>query len=61
MVKNLPVNARDSGDSGSIPGLKGSPGGGSGNHCSILAWKIPQTRGAWWMHGAMGPQRVEHN
>ena len=44
MVKNPPVSARDSGDSGLISGLKGSPGGGSGNHSSILAWKIPMDR-----------------
>ena len=28
-----------------IPGLGRSPGGG---HSSILAWKIPRDRGAWW-------------
>ena len=61
MVKNPPVSARDSGDSGLISGLKGSPGGGSGDHSSILAWKIPQTRGTWWMHGATGPQSIEHD
>ena len=30
-VKNPPANAGDTGDSGSIPGLGRSPGGGSGN------------------------------
>ena len=30
-------------DVGSIPGLGKSPGGGHGNHSSILAWKIPRT------------------
>ena len=34
-------------DAGSISGLGKSPGGGQGNHSSILAWKISQTRGAW--------------
>ena len=38
VVKNLPANG---GDSGSIPGSGSSPGGGNGNHASILAWKIP--------------------
>ena len=31
MVKNLPANTGTSGDSGSIPGLGGSPGVGNGN------------------------------
>ena len=43
MVKNMPVNAGDQRDSGSIPGWGRSPGEGSGNHCRILAWKIPST------------------
>ena len=43
MVRNLPVNAGDARDVGSIPGLERSPGVGSGNHSSILAWRIPWT------------------
>ena len=31
MVKNLPANAGDKGDGGSIPGWGRSPGGGHGN------------------------------
>ena len=31
MVKNLPANAGDMRDAGSIPGLGRSPGGGHGN------------------------------
>ena len=31
MVKNLPANAGDPGDAGSIPGLRRSPGVGNGN------------------------------
>ena len=31
MVKNLPAKTGASGDSGSIPGLGGSPGVGNGN------------------------------
>ena len=41
VVKNLPVNARDGGGTGSIPGSGRSPGGGHGNLSSILAWKVP--------------------
>ena len=38
MAKNLPARAGDAGDSGSIPGLGRSPGGGHGNilHYSCL-------------------------
>ena len=43
MVKNLPANAGDARDMGSIPGLGRSPGVGNGTHSSILAWKIPCT------------------
>jgi len=42
VVKNLPANAVDRRDAGSIPGSGRSPGGGNG---SILAWEIPFQRG----------------
>ena len=37
MVKNLLASAGDIGDA------ERSPGGGDGNHSSILAWEIPWT------------------
>ena len=40
MVKNPPTSAEDTRDSGSIPRLGRSPGGGSGNNSSIPARKI---------------------
>ena len=43
VLKNLPANAGDSGDAGSIPGLGKSPEEGLATHSSILAWKIPLT------------------
>ena len=43
VVKNLPVNAGDMRDVGSIPGSGGSPGGGNATHSSILAWRTPWT------------------
>ena len=43
LVKNLPVNAGDIRESGSIPGLGRSPGEENGNPLSILAWRIPWT------------------
>ena len=44
MVKNLPANAGDIRDAGSIPGLRRPPGGDP--HSIILAWRIPVDRGA---------------
>ena len=41
MVKNLPANAGDTGDTGLIPGLGRSPGVGNGTHSRILAWEEP--------------------
>ena len=46
LVKNLPTNAEDPRDAGSIPGSGRSPGEGNGNPFCILAWKIPWTQEA---------------
>ena len=46
-VMNLPANAGDIGDTGSIPRLGRFPGGGLATHSSSLAWRIPVDRGAW--------------
>ena len=43
VIKNLPDNAGDTEDMGSILGVGRSPGGGNGTHSSILAWEIPWT------------------
>ena len=43
VVKNLPANAGDTRDTGSVPGLGRSPGGGNGNPLQYLAWRIPWT------------------
>ena len=45
MVKNLPANAGDKRDAGSIPGLGRSPGEGNGNPHWYLG--NPTDRGAW--------------
>ena len=50
MVKNLPANAGDVKDVGSLPGLGRSPGGGMATHSYILAWEIP------WTEKPGGPQ-----
>ena len=47
MVKNLPVNAGDVRDVGSIPGSGRSPGGGHGNPLQYSSLENPMDRGAW--------------
>ena len=48
VVKNLPVNARDVRDVGSIPGLGRSPGGRNGNTLQYSFLENPTDRGAGW-------------
>ena len=43
VVKNPLANTGDARDLGSIPGSGRSPGGGRGNHFSILASRLPWT------------------
>ena len=47
-VKNLPANAEDLRDAGSIPGSGRSPGGGHGNPLQYSCLENPMDRGAWW-------------
>ena len=47
MVKNLPANAEDARDMGSIPGLGRSLGGGSGNPVQYFCLENSMDRGAW--------------
>ena len=48
VVKKLLTNAGDIRDSGSIPGLGRSPGGGHGNPLQYSCLENPTDRGAWW-------------
>ena len=48
VVKNLPANAGDIRDSGSIPGLGRSPGGGHDNPCHYTHLVNLMDREAWW-------------
>ena len=57
MVKNPPVNARDS---GLIPGSGRCLGGGNSNHSSILAWEIPWTEDPGGLQ-SMGRKRAGHD
>ena len=48
MIKNLPANTGDTGDTGLVPGSGRSPGEGNGNplQCSCLR-ENSMERGAW--------------
>ena len=48
MVKNLPVNAGDTRDSGSIPELGRFPGVGNGNLLQNSCLENSMEQGAWW-------------
>jgi len=48
VVKNLPANARDLRDAGSVPGLWRYPGGGDGNPLQYSCLENPIDRRAWW-------------
>ena len=47
LVKNLPANAGDMRDAGSIPGLGRSTGGGHGNLLQYSCLENSTDRGAW--------------
>ena len=47
VIKNLPANAEDARDAGSIPGLGSSPGAGNGNLLQYSCLENPMERGAW--------------
>ena len=53
VVKNLPANAGDARDIGSIPGLGRSPGVENGKLLQYSCQDNPMDRGAWWVavHG----------
>ena len=48
VVKNLPANAGDVRDTGSIPGLGRFPAGGHGNPVQCSCLENPMDRRAWW-------------
>ena len=57
VVKNLPANAGDTRNLGSVPGLGRSPGAGNGNPLQHSCLESLRDRGAWRsvVHG------VRHN
>ena len=54
VVNNLPANARDTGDTGSIPGSGRSLGGGHGCPLQYSCLKNPMDRGSWQANSAGG-------
>ena len=59
MIKNLPTNAGDAIDAGSVPGLKGPLEKEMATHSSIFAWEISWTEEPGGLQ-SMGSQRVRH-
>ena len=47
VAKNVPANAGDIRDSGSIPGFERSPGEGHGDLLQYSCLENPMDRGAW--------------
>ena len=60
VVKNMPANARDSGNAGSIPGLERSPEGGNGNPLQHSCLENSRTEKPDKLQ-SMGSQRVGHD
>ena len=60
VVKNLPANAGDARDVGSVPGLGKSPAEGNGNALQYSWLKNSVGREAW-QAAVLGSQRVEHD
>ena len=60
MGNNLPANASDSGEPGSIPGLGISPGEGNGNPLQYSCLENSMDTGAWHTE-SMESKGVRHN
>ena len=61
VVKNLPANAGEVGDLGSIPGSGKFPAGGHGNPFQYSCLENPMDRGAWGatVHGVSESEVTE--
>ena len=59
VLKNLPADAGDIRDIGSIPGSGRSPGGGHGTPLQYSCLENPMDGGAWWLQ-SMGSHRGRH-
>ena len=60
LLAKSPANARATGDTGSIPGLARSPGGGNGSPLQYSCLENPMDRGVWQatVHGVT---KSQHN
>ena len=61
MVKNLPANAGDARDTGSIPGLGRSPGEGNGNLLQSSCLENSMDSDAWLGYCPWGCKEISHN
>ena len=59
VVKNLPADAGDTRDEGSIPGLGRFPRGGYGNPLQYSCQENPMDRGAWWVADHKGRKELD--
>ena len=61
VIKNLPANARDIRDAGSIPGPERSLGEGNGKPLQYSCPENPMNREAWWdrVHGSQESDMTE--
>ena len=59
-VKNIPADAGDAGDVGSIPGQEDPLVEGMAIHSSVLAWRIPGMGKPGGLQ-SMGSHRVGHD
>ena len=59
MIKNLPANAGDAKETGSILGQEDPLEKGMATHSSILAWRFPRTKESGEPQST-GLQRVRH-
>ena len=55
VIRNIPTNSGDAGDTGSVLELGRSPGGGNGNPLQYSCWDNPMAEGPG------GWQRVRHD
>ena len=58
VIKNLPANAGDTGDTGWIPRWGRSPGEGNGNPLQYSCLENPMDR-AWWTIQSMGATKSQ--
>ena len=61
MIRDLPANAGDARDAGSISGSERSPGVGNGNPLQYSCLENSMDREAWTEKKSKGSQRVGHN